>query len=177
MWKYFVIWRALYRKGKDYCIVWLRGRRLVWENKPLGEGSSAWLLHELLMKQTKPAGNGLWHKPCGLAHQAVPLALQKRIIHQAFLSGASAFAPENWPLVFPDSATLWRSGLLRPTQPGNLKALRNLPCSPYITPSSFCSLICKRISEIRFLSYSKLNICLNIYFWNNCTIKLSWLFL
>lgn len=105
-----------------------------------------------------------------LAHQAVPLALQKRIIHQAFLSGASAFAPENWATWSSQIQPLSKEWVTRPPLPGKLKALRNLPCSPYNT-QFFLLTDLQKISEIRFYLYSKLNICLNIYFWNRLPLS------
>lgn len=124
------------------------------ENKPVWRrGSSAWLLHDLLTKQTKPARNGLWRKPCGPCSSNCSFGPAEKnhpssisIWDQCFCLRKVGY------LVFPDSATSQRSGLT--PHPGNLKVLRKPPCSPH-TPSSFCSLICKRSQ--RFVSIFILN--------------------
>ena len=103
------------------------------ENKPVWRrGSSAWLLHDLLTKQTKPARNGLWRKPCGPCSSNCSFGPAEKnhpssisIWDQCFCLRKVGY------LVFPDSATSQGVGLL-PTQ-GISKCSESLP-APHTHP-------------------------------------------
>lgn len=115
-----------------------------------GRGSSAWLLHELLMKQTKPARNGLWHKPCGPRSSGSSFGPAEKNHPSSISIWGQCFCPRKLGyLVFPDSATFQGVGYPPPPSQGISRHSEIFPV-PHITPSSFCSLICKRSQ--RFVS-------------------------
>lgn len=107
--------------------------------------------------------------PVALAHQTVPLALPRRIIHQALLSGASAFAPEKRATWSSQIQPLPKEWAYRP--PRESQSAPKASLLPTYT-QFFLLTDLQKISEIRFYLYSELNICLNIYFWNRLPLNL-----
>lgn len=101
-----------------------------------------------LIKQTKPVGNGLCHKPCALAPRWSIFFDPEAWIHllNIYIWSQCHCPREMACRAFTGLGFFPRCGL--PPQ-GNFKVLRRLPC-PQIHSALFCSLICK-ISQ-RFIS-------------------------
>ena len=133
-----------------------------------GRGSSAWLLHELLIKQTKPARNGLWHKPCGPRLSGSSFGPSEKNHPSSISIRGQCFCPRKLGyLVFPDSATTQGAGYPPRESQGTPKS------SLFSTYTQFLLLTdLQKISEIHFYLYSKFNIYLNIYFWNRLPLNL-----
>lgn len=103
------------------------------ENKPVwGRGSSALLLHDSLMKQTKPARNGLWCKPCAPRSSSSFFGPAER-------NHPSSIRIPIWPVSLPQRSGLPSLPKFDPlskewaSSPGNLKVLGRLPY-PHIRP-------------------------------------------